>query len=441
MVKANNGPFQKPEDLFQLLGEEHEMLLGLNRMEWVLEKLGNPQRRLKAIHVAGTNGKGSTSTMIASVLKEAGYSVGTYISPPMSTWNERIQMDGQNISEKSFVHWANYIWPFVEEMKEQGLQIPSHYEFWTLVAFCYFAYEATPWFTVFETGLGGKYDATNVLIPLVSVITSIGLDHREQLGDTVEQIAAEKAGIIKPGVPVICGDSPQAAIQVIKQISEQQKSNCYVFAKDFNISFDEWGQNQQEFNLQTPYRYFSRLSTPLLQGQHQSKNAATAVMALEVLRQRYASLIEVDQVEIGLSKAYILGRIEQIQHKPIIILDGAHNVDSIQACVDTLQNVYTYRRLIVVTAMMKDKELEQMLPMLTQQADMIVTTEISSQSRSLSAEQLAELASRWMNPVHIYPVPQISDALDYAKSQTAEDDLLLVTGSLYLVAEAHSLLT
>lgn len=439
-TKVKQVYFQRAEEVFAQLNDEHEMKLGLERMEWMLERLDHPERRMKTIHIAGTNGKGSTATMISSVLREAGYSVGLFLSPPLVSWRERIQVNGQAISEESFVRWANYIWPYVEEMKEAGLVPPSYYEVWTLIAICYFVYEANPWFVVLETGLGGRFDATNIVYPLLSVITSIGYDHREQLGDQLEQIAAEKAGIIKPGVPVVCGDSPEVALRVLEEIARERKSHCYLFDRDFYLLSRESSTEQQRFTLQTPFQQLTDLSLQLL-GRVQVANAATAVMALEVLRQRYATLIEPKEIARGLAKASLPGRLEKISEQPLLLLDGAHNVDSMRELMKTILSTYTYQRLIVVSAMMKDKEIESIVPLMVRDCAQLITTSVQNQARSLTAEQLADYAARWLSSEQIHSYSTIAEALQAARAMAKKEDLILVTGSLYLVAEARLHLT
>ncbi len=222
---------------------------GLERMEWMLERLDHPERRLKFIHIAGTNGKGSTAAMIASVLKEAGFSVGMYVSPYVLSWHERIQFDGQPMDESSFVRWVNELKPLIEKMAEEGPGALSHFEFWTLLSLCYFAKEACPWFVVWETGMGGRFDSTNVVYPLVSVITEIGYDHKKWLGETLEEIATEKAGIIKPGVPVICGSEKEEALSVIKRVAKDKHSRLYMYNEDFSVIAHHQDLDEQRFTF------------------------------------------------------------------------------------------------------------------------------------------------------------------------------------------------
>ncbi|SHE48008.1 dihydrofolate synthase / folylpolyglutamate synthase [Seinonella peptonophila] len=438
-LKEDRPFFYSANELFQQLRPEHEMKLGLERVEWLLERIGNPQRRLRIIHIAGTNGKGSTSMMISSVLREANYSVGVFLSPPILAWNERIQVDGKFISEASFLRWVNKLWPFIEEMKEKGIESPSFYELWTVVALCYFAKEAVPDYVVLETGLGGRFDATNVVFPLISVITQIGLDHREQLGDTVEQIAFEKAGIIKAGVPVVCGFSSDQAQAVIQQIAKERNAPYYQGNQHFHVSKLIENEERQEFKVETLFRTYSRLAIQL-RGQHQIENAGVALMALEILQQRYAVMLAEEQIEMGMLQAFIPGRLEQIGRRPFLLLDGAHNEDSMRKSLETITRLYTYRKCIVVTAMMRDKDVESMLSMLGEVTDFLITTTVDRQPRSVPADQLAEQALLTSPSITIEANSSVEKALKQAKNIATEDDLILVIGSLYLVAEARLLL-
>lgn len=413
---------------------------GLERMEKMLEHLNHPERRLKFIHVAGTNGKGSTAAMISSVLREAGYPTGLFISPYVTHWSERIQMDGTPISEASFVHWANHLRPMMEEMAETEPGAPSPFEFWTILAICYYAYEASPWFIVWETGLGGRLDSTNVVYPLVSVITQIGFDHKEWLGESIAEIAREKAGIIKAGVPVVCGSEDPEALTVIAEQANQKNSRLYQINRDFAIEAAEVTLDHQIFHFSNVYRVIEDLEITLV-GEHQLRNAAVALMTLEILRQNYATILELEQIKQGLKKAFWPGRLEKVSEKPLTILDGAHNPDGVHSLATAIQQLYTYDRLILLIAMMKDKEVSCILQPLLSLADVVITTQVQDQPRSMSGEELANLVREQRPDLTVQAVPSAAEGLALMKEQATKNDLLLITGSLFLVSEVRPLLT
>lgn len=434
--------FTTPSDVFGWMEQTCAQAIqpGLERMEWMLERLGHPERRCKFIHIAGTNGKGSTAAMVASVLREAGYSTGLFISPHILTWNERIQINGEPITEKAFVHWANQLRPLAEEIKSAGPGAITPFEFWTLLAILYFSKDAVPWFVVWETGLGGRLDSTNVCYPLVSVITQIGLDHQEWLGETISEIAREKAGIIKEGIPVICGAEQPEAQAVIHEVAQMKKCNVYQAGVDYRVEPLEpsTGEPGQAFAFTNVYHSFTtRVS---LMGEHQLRNAGTALMALDVLRQRYATLIEEEHIHLGLANVRWPGRLEKMSEHPCILLDGAHNLDGVRSLVKALHDQYTYDRLVLVLAIMKDKQVDAMLQQLVEIADQVITTQVAEQPRSMTGEELSELV-RYLNPsIPVSSTANAEEACALMREQLGERDLGVVTGSLYLVSEVRPLL-
>lgn len=437
MVKGMNVLFKTIDEAFDYLNTKKEQFkFGLERMEWMLDRLNHPERRLKFIHIAGTNGKGSTAAMIASVLQEAGYDTALFASPYIVKWNDEIQVNGQPISDEAFLRWLNHLMPYVQEMEEKGLDTPSYYELWTLVAICYFAHEVYPDFVVWETLLGGRLDCTNVVHPIVSVITHIGMDHQDLLGDTITDIAKEKAAIIKPGVPVVCGAKDPEAQNVMVQEAKQKKSAIYMIDEDFHVRSHGQSSAVQAFEFSNVFRTISDLKIQLL-GQHQLNNAATVLMTLEVLRQYYAALIEDDQLREGLYKTKWPGRLEKVNDHPLILLDAAHNLDGVKALVKALKELYTYDRLILLTGMMKDKEVDAMLRQLLPLADQVIATQVASQSRSLKAEELSQKINQLHPEKKVLDIANAAEAADYAKSMLEKNDLLLITGSLYLLAEVR----
>lgn len=410
---------------------------GLERMEWLLERLDYPEKRCKFIHIAGTNGKGSTAAMIASILQQAGYKTGLFVSPAVVHWSERIQVNGKYISECSFVRWVNHLRPLVEEMEAKGMGSPSPFELYTIIAICYFAYEKYPWFIVWETGLGGALDSTNVVFPLVSVITRIGVDHQGWLGSSVQEIASQKAGIIKSGVPVVCSQQVDVVKTVIEEKAISSKSAFYVQGRDFSVTPLHHDLGGQNFIFSSVYRTLPSLQIPLM-GAHQLQNAATALMTLEVLQHHYATVIEAGHIEQGLKKVTWPGRIEKVSERPIILFDGAHNEDGMKVLVETLKHNFSYNRLFVMIGMMRDKDAEQMLSLLLPLADKIIATQLIEEQRSYSAEELADIVKQQSEDREVIPMQLSDKGFDQLKEWADEDDLILITGSLYLVSEVRT---
>ncbi|TCP63651.1 bifunctional folylpolyglutamate synthase/dihydrofolate synthase [Baia soyae] len=406
---------------------------GLDRMEWVLERLGHPERRCKWIHIAGTNGKGSTGAIITSILREADYSVGVFLSPHILEWNERIQVDGMGISEESFVQWSNTVLPHLEELIAQG-NAPSPFEFWTLIAICYFALEACPWFVVWETGLGGRWDSTNVVHPLVSVITNIGYDHKEFLGSTLPDIAREKAGIIKRGVPLVCSVEDEDAKAVIHQAALSESASIYQLHKQFSYEIEESTAHKQMFSFTSPYERLTNLSLGL-QGIHQFQNASTALMTIDILRRRYITVVEEAHIRAGLEKVRWAGRMEKMQDQPLVILDGAHNQDGIQSLVKSLTHLYPHQKIRFVLASLQDKEIDLLQP-IADTAHKIVVTEIPHFPRSRKANELATLLTPYFSG-SIQALEKPWDAVQTAMNEANPDDVIVITGSLYLVSEVR----
>ena len=441
MLKGMNILFQSIDEAFNYLNaKKGQVKYGLERMEWMLDRLGHPERRLKFIHIAGTNGKGSTAAMLASVLKESGYDTGLFASPYIMKWNDEIQVNGQPISDESFLRWLNHLMPYVREMEEKGLETPSYYELWTLIAICYFAHEVYPDFVVWETLLGGRLDATNVVYPIVSVITQIGMDHQDLLGDTIGDIAKEKAAIIKSGVPVVCGARNSEAQEVVIHQAKQKKAPIYRIGKDFRVRLQHQSSREQEFEFSNVFRSISNLKIQLL-GQHQLENVAIVLMTLDVLRQFYAALIDDDQLRQGLYNTTWPGRLEKVNEKPLILMDAAHNVDGVKALVRAIKELYTYDRLILLTAMMQDKEVDLMLNQLLPLADEVLATQVANQERSLTAEELSQKVRQLQPQQKVQHFSQALEAVQYAKSIQQEGDLLLITGSLYLISEIRRFFT
>lgn len=331
-IKNTAGEFQSAQEAIDwIVGrmEKLGMKPGLQRMHLLMEKLGHPERRLKFIHVAGTNGKGSTCAYLASVLQACGYDVGTFTSPYLVRYTNRIQVNGADIEDDVLLRLVNEMKPIVDEIAATEVGSPTMFEISTALAILYFGKVAYPDYVVWETGLGGRLDSTNIVNPIVTVITNVGHDHMDILGDTLELVAAEKAGIIKAGVPVITAVEPAAIWSVIEETAKAKKATLYSLGDQFNLTEVKSELDHQSFQFNGPFRPIPNLSITL-NGEHQLKNAAVAVMTLEVLRQYYATIVEDVDLQKGLEGTKWPGRLEMVSQEPRILIDGAHNPEGLQ---------------------------------------------------------------------------------------------------------------
>lgn len=399
---------------------------GLERMHFMMEKLGHPERTARYIHIAGTNGKGSTIIFLKEILLEAGYKVGTFTSPYIETFNERISINGCPITDDEFLQLANIIKPVVEEVEKTELGAPTEFEIITAMAFYYFGKINIPDIVLLETGLGGMYDSTNIISPLISIITNIGHDHMGILGETFEQITTQKAGIIKNGVPIISAVEQEAAQEIIEQIAESKKAKHYLLGRDF------YKEKDKQITVQTPLKKYSGLSITM-KGPHQEKNASLAVMALDYLKVFYSFIIDEENIVSGLKKAHWPGRFEELSQNPSIIIDGAHNVEGIKALKETVQTYYPNQKIYILFSALSDKNVQEMVEELSTIASDITFTSFSFE-RALSAKELYDLI-QFKNKHH---EEDWKKAFHRIKDQLGEEDVLLITGSLYFISEVRN---
>lgn len=416
---------------------------GLKRMQMLMEKLGHPERRLKFIHVAGTNGKGSTCAYLTSVLRACGYDVGTFTSPYLEKYTNRIQVNGEDIPDADLLRLVNDMLPVIDEIAETELGAPSMFEISTALAIMYFGKVAYPDYVVWETGLGGRLDSTNIVNPVVTVITNVGHDHMDILGDTIEKVAAEKAGIIKAGVPVITAAQPHEGWGVIEQTAKAKKATLYSLGDQFEIANVTSELDLQTFDFKGLFRPIPGVPISL-NGEHQLKNAAVAVMTLEVLRQYYACIVDDEDLYKGLRETRWPGRLEMISNEPRVLLDGAHNPEGAATLAAALQTVYSYRKLNLMMGMLSTKNhtgyLRHILPLV----DTLIITEPDFHKKG-DAEMLAELARELLHDmnlqVDIVVEREWKRALEILTSRTEQDDLAVVSGTLYLISDVRSWIT
>ncbi|MCC6501521.1 MAG: bifunctional folylpolyglutamate synthase/dihydrofolate synthase [Deltaproteobacteria bacterium] len=406
--------------------EKHGIKPGLDRVRTLLETLGSPQDSFRSIHVAGTNGKGSVCAMTASVLREAGLKTGLYTSPHLSKFNERISVSGKTITGKELVDAAVEVKAASEKA---GLTELTFFEFTTAMAFLYFRRKKVD-FAVIETGMGGRLDATNLVLPMVSVITNIDFDHTAWLGSTIKEIASEKAGIIKPGVPVVTGVEQKEALRVIQAKAKEEASPIYLMGKDFHAGADDRG-----------HLAYSGISGPLtgvnisLHGPHQMKNAAISLAAIELLRAREVNIPE-KAIRSGLRSASWPGRFEILSKRPLIVLDGAHNPSgalTLKAALGSLKK----KRLILVVGIMSDKEIDGILKELVPSSDILIATAPAGE-RAADPGVIMEAASKYASLT--MSAPTVKEACKKALSLAQKSDCVCVAGSLFTVGEARDFL-
>lgn len=415
---------------------------GLDRIYLLMERLSNPHHKLKFIHIAGTNGKGSSCAFLTAALLESGYTVGTYTSPYITKFTNRFQYNGEDIPEETLLALSNRLYPLVQEIAETEAGSPTMFEVSTALAILYYAEVCYPDVVVWETGLGGRMDVTNIVTPIVSLITNIGMDHMDVLGDTLEQIAAEKAGIIKPGVPVIsCAEQPEA-IGVIRDAAERNRSSLYLLGEQFSYERDGVQDHKQVITFKGPFR---SLSTPLgLQGEHQCKNAAGVLMVLEVLRQYMAFILDDEDVQRGMGRTEWPGRLETVSEQPRIVLDGAHNPEGAETLAQALPEVYRYEKLILMMGMLSNKHHSGYFKHILPIVDTLILTEPDFR-RKMDAEALQglveELRENTAKPgLKVIVEPDWKAALELLKTQTGPRDLGVVSGTLYLISDVRAAL-
>ncbi|OAB46671.1 bifunctional folylpolyglutamate synthase/dihydrofolate synthase [Paenibacillus glacialis] len=412
---------------------------GLSRMEMMMEQLGQPQRRLKFIHVAGTNGKGSTCAFLTKVLLETGYSVGTFTSPYITKFTNRFQYNGDDIPEDTLLDLTNRLRPVVDNIALTDLGSPTMFEVSTALAILYYAEICVPDVVVWETGLGGRLDVTNIVNPVVSVITNVGLDHTDILGDTLQEIATEKAGIIKHGVPVVsCANQPEV-VEVLRAAAKRNHSTLYLAGEQFSYEQLNYESSMQSFHFSGPFR--SMDIEIGMKGEHQIANASAAMMVLEVLRQYMAFVMDDEEVLQGFRSTVWAGRLEEIGTFPRIVLDGAHNPEGAETLVKSLPQYYEYQSLNLMMGMLSNKHHESYLKHILPIVDTLILTEPDFRKK-MDVNKLLEIVEQ-LKPIYGKPNLQIivepdwRIALEKLKLRTEEADLGVVSGTLYLIADVR----
>ncbi|MDT8316715.1 MAG: folylpolyglutamate synthase/dihydrofolate synthase family protein [bacterium] len=403
--------------------------LGLERMLQLMERLGNPHLNFRSVHIAGTNGKGSTAAFISTVLSKAGYKTGLYTSPHLEKFSERVKIDGAEIS-------ADEIDAISHEVKVAAEALtagePTYFEFTTALAFLYFARQGVD-IAIIETGLGGRLDATNIITPLVSIITPISLDHMDYLGKTIKEVAAEKGGIIKGGTAAIIGRQEDASLKALEKIAENNRAELFLLGREFHISdlsadkFDYCGLKRQIKGIEIS-----------MYGDHQKENASLALACLERLTIDGYKIND-DILRTGIKETFWPGRFEIISNDPAFILDGAHNPAAAKELAKSLKTRFNGHRGVFVLGFMGDKDVEAIVAELAPLASEIILTKPAG-DRAFDPAAEAPIIKNLLKHSRATVIPDIKEAIVKGIMLAKERSFIIITGSLYMVGEARTIL-
>lgn len=396
---------------------------GLKRMEWMLERLEHPEKIIKTVHVGGTNGKGSTVTFLRAILQEEGLKVGTFTSPYFEHFNERISVNGISIKDHDIVSLTNLIKPLSDELEMTELGAPTEFEVITAMSFYYFAQMNPVDIVLYEVGLGGRFDSTNVIEPVLSIITSIGLDHTHILGETYQEIAFEKAGIIKKNTPVLTAVKQSEAIEVIKSRAEAENAPLYQLGEQFFVEEHQSTIEGERFTYRDFTTTFKSLEISML-GKHQTENATLAVKAAQLLA------VKEDSIRHGLQAAYWPGRMDIISIDPLIIIDGAHNEEGMDTLVAELCKRYKDYSIHFIFAALGDKKLDNMIRKIDRVAAQITFVDFDF-PRAAKAEDLFSISNSKQKSVKKDWRKAVSEGIATIQNH----EMLVITGSLYFLSE------
>ena len=417
--------------------QKHGIKLGLANIKTLMGILGEPHKSFHSIHVAGTNGKGSTATAIASILTENGLSTGLFTSPHLVSFTERIRIDNRCITESEVIRTASEIYNYISNTD----LTPTFFEFVTAMAFYYFAGKNIDW-AVVETGMGGRLDATNVIHPDVTVITNISRDHCEFLGNNISGITYEKAGIIKAGVPLITSSLADGTVKQLRDTAKSRNAEIHIYNKDFRGSLISMDERHITLDY-SGYGNYKDLTAPLT-GEYQLYNICTAVRACEILRQKGFQISDAS-IKTGLQNISLEGRLEWVSHDPPVILDSAHNPEAAKSLALSVKRIFAGKKIILVAGIMDDKDIRGILRPLIQVAETVILTK-AKYERAATPEKMKEIMAAireqaaTYRPVSIHKTDTVSGAVDLAKSLYEKEDIILVAGSFYTAGEVKEAL-
>ncbi len=409
--------------------ESHGIVFGLHNIRNILSSLGNPHEKLKTIHVGGTNGKGSTAAMIHSILSRCGYRVGLYTSPHLISFTERIRIDGREITEGEVVRLTEEIRGAI---KRRGIpETFTFFDFTTAMALLYFV-EAGVNLAIVEVGLGGRLDSTNVVDPILTIITNISLDHRDYLGDTLEEVALEKAGIIKEGRGIVTAATQRKVLDLLRRVSVEKNAPLFRVGRDFRgrkvapRRFHYYGRNLSLPNLDLK-----------LAGKHQVTNAITALGAIEMIGEKGYRIGD-EAIYEGLRGVQWSGRLDAVMESPKVVLDGAHNPGAAKSLKEAILQEFNYERLLLALGIMNDKDYRGIISTLVPLADMTVLCKPRCERAALPQVLLNEVTriEKWGEIVE-----DVGEAVQYLLSRATKRDLICITGSFYTIGEAKAYLS
>ncbi len=423
-------------NIFNKFGSEGGFKPGLERIKKLLSEFKNPENKLNIVHVAGTNGKGSTINFMKNIYVEAGYRVGVYTSPSLLRFNERIMVNNKQITDAELKNLIKDINPVIEKLIGNNvIDKPSFFEIVTLIAFIYF-YRKNVDLVLLEVGLGGRLDATNVVeSPLVSVITNIGFDHSNILGNTAAEIAREKGGIIKKDCPVITGIEKKEALTEIKKIASFNNSKLLLLDEKYNYKVTESSLKTQKFKIINDIDLTCEIKIP---GEHQVRNAVLAVVTVNYLQKKFP--VNNKQITNGLKNAYWPGRMEIISEDPLLIMDGAHNTESMKNLVKFLKKESgDYNKITFIISILKDKNIEEMIDLLKiekKEIEVIITS--NENERVEAPSNIKKIVSK--SGIKNKIIANIKKAIKYKFENYQKKEIIVITGSLYTVAESKKVL-
>jgi len=408
----------------------------LNRMRALLKKMGDPHKKIRAVHIAGTKGKGSTATMLAEMLHACGYKVGLYTSPHICDVRERIQVNGEKITQIALTRLICKVEPYIAQISDDK---PTFFEIFTAIAFCHFVAEKVD-IAVVECGLGGRLDSTNVLKPAVCGLTSISLDHTQQLGDSLDKIAAEKAGIFKRDTPVVSVQQDPEAARVLRKAARDTRADLMFTGEDIEFSYRIESSRRDGCHarvcLTTDRSRFEHLPVPLL-GEHQALNCGLALALLDQLKLQGLKIDDAQAVK-GLAGVYVPGRMELVHTDPRILVDGAHNAASIQALMRAIGQHIPYDSMVVVFGCAADKDIGGMMAQIATGADKVIFTRVQDNPRAAKPQDLADVYEEKSGRV-AQVTDNVREALRVALSAVSREDIICVCGSFYLVGEVKTI--
>ncbi|SFC55473.1 bifunctional folylpolyglutamate synthase/dihydrofolate synthase [Clostridium uliginosum] len=409
---------------------------GLKRTYRILELLGDPQKKLKLVHVAGTNGKGSTTAMISTMLIGLGYKVGMYTSPYLEEFEERIQINGLNISKVVLAELINEVKKAVDRVIEEGYEHPTEFEILTSLMYLYYYNEKVD-YAVIEVGLGGELDSTNVIIPVVSVITSISLDHMNILGDTLTEIALQKAGIIKEGVPLVLYPQKEEATKAILEKANKEKAKVYEVHKECGklININSGLRVYQKVEVKGIMNIYE-VELPLI-GEHQILNLCVALTTVEVLCERERIILDKNLIEESLKKVKWIGRLETLMTNPLVVIDGAHNIDGIKMLRKNVEKYYKYNKIYLLLGILADKQVKEMVQEITPIAHKVYALTPHSERAEISEELKNEIIKYNTNTIALEDYEEV---FQLALNEATKDDLILISGSLYMIGDMRKII-